>query len=145
MPKEGFSHAARVLVWMAACGKGATVPVIKAKTLTHTGYIRKCLPRAHALGRRHFGRGWWLQQDNATPHTHWRSQQWCRSHVPRFFNKNCWPPNSPDLNPCDYAFWAELGSWLNWSALQNKKTLVRQIQAASRKLKRGVLTANFIA
>ena len=31
-----------------------------------------------------------------------------RSNVPEFFEPENWPPNSPDLNPVDYAAWGAL-------------------------------------
>ena len=130
----------KVMVWMAASSKGGiTVHVIKEATLKHTGYLRQCLPRARALGRKEFGRRWWFQQDNATPHTHKKCQAWCREKLPKFFDKARWPPNSPDLNPCDYGLWAELGSRINWATVHSKKTLVAQIRAASRKVRRQVV------
>ncbi|QQP50602.1 Transposable element tcb1 transposase, partial [Caligus rogercresseyi] len=29
-------------------------------------------------------------------------QSWLKKNVPNFWDFNIWPPNSPDLNPCDY-------------------------------------------
>ena len=105
---------AKVLVWLAACSKGSTaLHIVRAKTLTHNTYIRRCLPLALALGRRHFGRRWWFQQDNASPHTQHASQDWCRRRMPHYFDKRRWPPNSPDLNPCDYSLSEELGTKMN--------------------------------
>ncbi|QQP51700.1 Uncharacterized protein FKW44_013136 [Caligus rogercresseyi] len=29
-------------------------------------------------------------------------QSWLKKNVPNFWDFSTWPPNSPDLNPCDY-------------------------------------------
>ncbi|CAF4754971.1 unnamed protein product, partial [Rotaria socialis] len=60
------------------------------------------LPVALKYGNELFGNDWIFQQDNATPHTHILTQQWCQEHFPTFIDKDHWPPNSPDLNPLDY-------------------------------------------
>ncbi|QQP36881.1 Uncharacterized protein FKW44_022115, partial [Caligus rogercresseyi] len=31
-------------------------------------------------------------------------QSWLKKNVPNFWDFNTWPPNSSDLNPCDYYF-----------------------------------------
>ncbi|CAF1000747.1 unnamed protein product [Brachionus calyciflorus] len=45
---------------------------------------------------------WVFQQDGATPYTAKISQNYCRNNLHLFLKKENWPPNSPDLNPCDY-------------------------------------------
>jgi len=34
-----------------------------------------------------------------------------RSNMPEFFEPENWPPNSPDLNPVDYAVWGHCSRW----------------------------------
>jgi hypothetical protein len=36
------------------------------------------------------------------------AQDWLTSHCPDFIDKVSWPPNSPDLNPLDYAVWGAM-------------------------------------
>ncbi|QQP35545.1 Transposable element tcb2 transposase, partial [Caligus rogercresseyi] len=43
-----------------------------------------------------------FQQDLAPAHTAKLVQSWLKKNVPNFWDFNTWPPNSPDLNPCDY-------------------------------------------
>lgn len=43
-----------------------------------------------------------FQQDGAPAHTSKVAQEWLRGNL-RFWDKNLWPPQSPDLNPLDYA------------------------------------------
>ena len=49
-----------------------------------------------------------FQQDGASSHTANAVQDYCRSKFPKFWGKNSWPPNSPDLNPLDYFCWGYL-------------------------------------
>lgn len=43
-----------------------------------------------------------FQQDGAPAHTSKVAQEWLNANL-RFWDKNLWPPQSPDLNPLDYA------------------------------------------
>jgi hypothetical protein len=43
-----------------------------------------------------------LQQSGASAHTAKETQQWLRNNFPRFWNKDTWPPNSPDLSPIEF-------------------------------------------
>lgn len=43
-----------------------------------------------------------FQQDGAPAHTSRVAQEWLNRNL-KFWNKNLWPPQSPDLNPLDYA------------------------------------------
>jgi transposase len=52
-------------------------------------------------GDRHFI----FQQDGAPAHTANKTQKWLREHLPEFWEKEVWPPNSPDCNPLDYFMW----------------------------------------
>ena len=48
-------------------------------------------------------------KDRATPHTANNVQDYLRSKFSdRFFDKEKWPPRSPDLNPCDFFLWGYL-------------------------------------
>ena len=67
--------------------------------MNHERYINEALPVALKYGRKTFGDDWTFQQDNATPHTHEKTQEWCSKNFPAFIEKDRWPPNSPDLNP----------------------------------------------
>ncbi|QQP57858.1 Transposable element tcb1 transposase [Caligus rogercresseyi] len=45
-----------------------------------------------------------FQQDSAPAHKAKLVQSWLKKNVPNFWDFNTWPPNSSDLNLCDY-YW----------------------------------------
>ena len=47
-----------------------------------------------------------FQQDSAPAHKGNETQDWLSEHCPDFITREEWPPNSPDLNPLDYAVWS---------------------------------------
>lgn len=49
-----------------------------------------------------------FQQDGAPAHGAKVTQEWLAQNCPDFIDKNCWPPNSPDLNPLDYHVWGAM-------------------------------------
>jgi len=49
-----------------------------------------------------------FQQDGAPAHRARHTVAYLRSNVPEFIKPENWPPNSPDLNPVDYAVWGAL-------------------------------------
>ncbi|QQP41963.1 Transposable element tcb2 transposase [Caligus rogercresseyi] len=48
------------------------------------------------------GRKFTFQQDSAPTHKVKTVQAWLKENVPRFWDLQTWPSNSPDINPCDY-------------------------------------------
>ena len=89
--KESFQK--KVMVWSESV---ALLALFEKCTLNHHRYIKKVLPVALRYGNSKFGT---FQQDNETPHTHQKTQDWCSQHFPSFIGKDTWPANSPDLNP----------------------------------------------
>ncbi|CAF3970916.1 unnamed protein product, partial [Rotaria magnacalcarata] len=59
-------------------------------------------------------------KDDAKPHTHRLTQEWCAENFPDFNSKERWPPNSPDLCPLDYSLWNDLGQCMNWNRTKTK-------------------------
>ena len=51
-----------------------------------------------------------LQQDGATPHTSQVTADYLEDNEIPYIKKDSWPPNSPDLNPMDYAIWNQLST-----------------------------------
>ena len=47
-----------------------------------------------------------FQQDGAPAHTSNVTQAWLRENLPEFWEKEVWPPCSPDCNPLDYFVWS---------------------------------------
>jgi transposase len=52
------------------------------------------------------GRHYVFQQDGAPAHTSNVTQSWLRENLPEFWEKEVWPPCSPDCNPLDYFVWS---------------------------------------
>ncbi|CAF4691140.1 unnamed protein product [Rotaria socialis] len=102
------------------------------------------LPVALKYGNELFGNDWIFQQDNATPHTHILTQQWCQEHFPTFIDEDHWPPNSPDLNPLDYCIWDEFVGHINWNNVQSKVTLIRELKRAVKKIRLLMKTSRFV-
>lgn len=73
---------------------------------------------------------WVYQQDGATPHTARISQQWCENNLFKFLSKNNWPPNSPDLNPCDFYFWNAVVTRIRCSKFSDLETFKKEILRA---------------
>jgi len=49
-----------------------------------------------------------FQQDDAPSHRAKLTVEFLQQNVPDFIEPSVWPPNSPDLNPVDYAVWDAL-------------------------------------
>jgi len=48
---------------------------------------------------------WTLQQDGAPGHTARTTMDYLKKEHINFIEPHMWPPNSPDINPVDYAIW----------------------------------------
>jgi transposase len=123
-----------IMVWLGITWGGLTEPIFFApkERLAAATYIDKVLPVVKREGRRLCGRQWVYQQDGAPAHRAQSTQKWCASHLPGFIPKDFWPPNSPDLNPLDYAVWDQVSrNRLNPSATtyeELKKDVEQAIQ-----------------
>ena len=51
---------------------------------------------------------WTLQQDGAPAHTARTTMDYLKKEHINCIEPHMWPPNSPDLNPMDYAIWGAL-------------------------------------
>jgi len=51
---------------------------------------------------------WTHQQDGAPTHTAKNTINYLKMENVSFIEPQMWPPNSPDLNPVDYAVWGAL-------------------------------------
>jgi transposase len=102
-----------VMVWAAVSRtwKSPLIFVPPGVKVTAKNYIEDVLIPMSVEAKKHFkNRPWTLQQDGATSHTANITQTWCRENLPRFWNKEMWPPSSPDLNPLDFCVWGLLES-----------------------------------
>jgi len=73
-------------------------------------YYRNTLLRQHLLLaiRSMSGPFFTFQQDNALAHHACETVALLSAETPDFIGPQHWPPNSPDLNPVDYAIWGIL-------------------------------------
>jgi len=68
--------------------------------------LGKCLlPDIQARCRQH---KWTYQQDGAPAHTVHNTTDYLKKDKIDFIKPDVWPPNSPSLNPVDYAVWGAL-------------------------------------
>ena len=57
-----------------------------------------------------------------------RTQDWCRANLPHFWEKEVWPPSSPDVNPLDFFVWGVAERDTNRSPHNTKDSLIRSIK-----------------
>jgi len=70
---------------------------------------------------------WTLQQDGAPSHTTRNTLTYLRRENVTFIEPDMWPPNSPDLNPVDYAVWGALQQMVYQS---RRFTTINQLKQA---------------
>ena len=83
-------------------------------------------------GERHYV----FQQDGAPAHSAKMTQDWLRARLPEFFEKEVWPPSSPDCNPLDYFFWSECERETNAAPHTSVASLKAKITAVMAKMDR---------
>ena len=126
----------KVMVWLGASSKGVSPLVIFEKgTVDHERYIQEVLPVVLKFGNDMFGDNWTFQQDGGSLHIHQKTQDWCRTHLPCFIDKDHWPPNSPDLKPLDYCIWDEFARAINWDLVTSKTALINELKRAVKKIR----------
>jgi len=83
-------------------GKGRLHIVQEKSKVNADDNVNELLPKfmdnCHHLLGQHFI----FPQDGAPAYAAKPTQQWLAAYCPDFFDKDAWPPNSPDLNPLDY-------------------------------------------
>jgi len=94
---------------------------------TYTKYLQE---KVFPWARRTYGDKWWWQQDGASCHTATSTQEFLQRETPAFFDKNSWPPHSPDLSPLDYAVFGHLKGMLSGTRYRTKEQLKAAIIAA---------------
>ncbi len=81
-------------------------------------------------------------QDGATPHTSNVTQAWLREHYgPNFWDKNMWPPRSPDFNPLDARAWGTMDARLCSEFIP---TTYEELENAIRTAAESLLTPEYI-
>ena len=82
------------------------------------------------------GRPYIWQQDGAPAHNSNRTQEWCSAHLPHFWEKEVWPPSSPDCNPLDYYVWGVTERDVNKAPHNTKESLIAKIMEVFNDLSR---------
>ena len=104
---------ASVMVWAAVASNGSKSPLIVieegVKVNSHV-YLNMLEEKVLPWLTESFGDDFIFTQDGAPAHTANVTQQWCKDHFPGFWDKQMWPPSSPDINPMDFAIWSILES-----------------------------------
>lgn len=116
-PRMALKKPAKVMVWGGMSAQGLTeLHVVPQKQTVNTDYYvseiltKTLLPALQRSSRngsvleRKMVPGMSVpifMQDGAPAHTSKKTQEWCRSNLPGFWEKQVWPGNSPDLNPLE--------------------------------------------
>lgn len=111
--KFGRSHfPASVMVWAGICATGKTPLIFINRNVKINAAIYQQQVLRDVLepwASQHFGLdGFTLQQDWAPAHSANSTIAVCEELFPGFWDKEVWPPNSPDLNAMDYSVWSIL-------------------------------------
>ena len=126
---QRFQNVPKVMVWGAVSKEHKFPLVFVDRGVRINGSIyrdeilsKNLLPHAEKAFRNQL---WVFQQDGAPPHRANIVQQWLRSNVPDFIEKESWPPASPDLNPLDYFVWGYMLSKLKDLKIQKTTTIAK--------------------
>lgn len=108
--REHFSRNIMVSVGVSRMGKTRIVfiePGAKVNSHYYCQHVLEdgLLPDIRARCLHH---NWTLQQDGAPSHTAKNTITFLQQENIAFVEPTMWPPNSPDLNPVDYAVWGAL-------------------------------------
>jgi hypothetical protein len=74
------------------------------------------------------GRHYVFQQDGAPAHNSGLTQQWLKENLPELWEKEIWPPSSPDCNPLDYFLWGVCEKEVNKAPHNTIASLVATIK-----------------
>jgi len=111
--RKHFSESVMASVAVSKAGKTSVHFIDKGTKVDGSYYretlLQRCLlPDIRQKSDDHFV----FQQDGALSHRAKPTVEFLQRTVPNFIEPSVWPPDSPDLNPVDYAVWGL------WEALQ---------------------------
>ena len=110
-------NPAKVMVLGIVASDGKKCPVIFIEqNVRMNSQIYQDLLKDHFLPwvRSNYRPGEYVfQQDGATCHTAKATASFLEREGVEYWNKEMWPPSSPDLNPLDYAIWSRLVRQVN--------------------------------
>lgn len=108
--REHFSRSIMVSVGVSRMGKTSIIFVEPGAKVNSQYYCNKLLGEGLLPDIRvkcgHFK--WIFQQDGAPSHTAKNTLAYFKREKVDIIEPDMWPPNSPDLNPVDYAVWGAL-------------------------------------
>ena len=123
-----------VMVWAGVTSTGLKTPLIfidEGVKINQTIYRRMLEEKVIPWVQETVGEeGITLQQDGATSHTAKAVQHWCKTNFKGFWEKEVWPPSSPDLNPMDFGIWSILEQKACLTSHPNIETLKRKLKAS---------------
>ncbi len=130
-----------VMVWGAISARGKTPLVFVDPGVKIDRHVYMDMLNAHLLpwANTTFGDDeWTFQQDGAPAHKAYEVQDWLRANCPDVITVDPhwrnptgeWPPNSPDLNPMDYAIWSILQEKACKKPHPNVESLKRALKKA---------------
>ena len=102
---------AGVMVWAAVASDGSKSPLVfiqEGVEVNSQVYLQVLEEKVLPCCTNAFGNQYVFTQDGAPAHTSNVTQAWCKQHFPDFWDKNMWPPSSPDINPMDFVIWSIL-------------------------------------
>jgi hypothetical protein len=110
MERSHFSKSVMVSVGISKMGKTEIVFVEAGAKINSAYYCNQLLdqglfPAIRAVCGHH---NWILQQDGAPSHRAANTIDFLEKENVQFIEPKLWPPNSPDINPVDYAVWGAL-------------------------------------
>ena len=103
-----FSSHIMVSAGVSYEGKGRLHFIDEKAKVNAKYYVENLLPKLVEDCHTVVGKQFIFQHDGAPAHGAKLAQDWLASHCPDFIDKDSWPPNSPDLNPLDYAIWGAM-------------------------------------
>ena len=80
-----------------------------------------------------------FQQDGAPAHRARETVELLMNETPDFIQPTMWPPNSPDLNPVDYAIWSIMQEKVYRRKIRDVNELRERILEAWNQLDQGVI------
>lgn len=122
------------MVWGGVCDNGLKTPLIvipQGVKVNSQVYIE--LLETQVLGwinEQDWQQGYCFMQDGAPSHTSRITQAWCKENFSTFWDKETWPPSSPDLNPMDFSVWSILERKVGTKNYPNVTALTQALQTA---------------
>jgi hypothetical protein len=122
--KERHFSNLQVLAVVGADGQKCELIFLKSgERLNSESYCHHLDKIVFPWARKTYGDNWWWQQDGASCHTSHATQEFLEMNTPHFFDKNYWPPHSPDLSPLDFAIFGRLKSMISGIKFTSKDQL----------------------